>query len=132
MLMKSVSKMCVTREARFQGNFEQCKRAIAHQSFCATESQPHNVLIRRCSCLRAERMNKAGVAVAGFCCQSSKVELLQRISLDPFDDLLQNVGVQIAKGLAVLCSNAPVHQGEETRSEGMGQMLGIKGAGRST
>src|ERR1700730_19436282 len=74
-------------------------------------------------------MNKSRVAVAGLRCKSWEVELPKRISLDPFDDLIQNIGVQVPNWLAVLCGNAPVHQGEETRSEGVGQMLRIKSAG---
>jgi hypothetical protein len=74
-------------------------------------------------------MNKAGVAVAGFCRESREVELLKRISLDPLDDPSQNMRMQVAGGLMFLCRNAFVHQGEEARSEGMGEMLHIKGAG---
>jgi hypothetical protein len=56
-------------------------------------------------------MNKAGVAVAGFRCKSRKIELLEGISLDPLDDLIKNMGVQVATRLAVLCRNAAVSAG---------------------
>jgi hypothetical protein len=62
-------------------------------------------------------MNKAGVAVAGFCCKSCKVELLKGIGFDPFDDLIQDMEVQVAGRMGVLSRNAPVHEGEEARSE---------------
>jgi hypothetical protein len=44
-------------------------------------------------------MNKAGIAVAGFCCESRKVELLKGIGLDPFNNPIQNAGVQFASEL---------------------------------
>ena len=77
-------------------------------------------------------MNKAGVAVAGFYCKSRQVELLKWISLDTIDDLIQKTGVQVAGRLVALYRNASVHQGEEARSEGMGEMLCIKSTGGPT
>ena len=77
-------------------------------------------------------MNKAGVAVTGFCCKCRQVELFKRIGLDPFDNPIQNMGVQVARRIGVLSRNCPVHQGEESRTEGMGEMLNIKCAGRPT
>ena len=36
-LTEGMSEVCMTREARFQSNFQQGERAIAHQSFCAAK-----------------------------------------------------------------------------------------------
>jgi hypothetical protein len=64
-------------------------------------------------------MNKAGVAVAGFCSESRKVELLKGIGLDPFNNPIQNAGIQFASRIGILSRNALIHESEETRSEGV-------------
>jgi hypothetical protein len=46
--------------------------------------------------------------------------------LDLLDELLQKMAVQVASRPAVLYRNVPVRQGEQTRSEDIGEMLSIK------